>query len=706
MANRAIALLHMRVSACRLPELICLAVLCAPSRGMAQDSARTVLAPVRVSVARDVARPVQELPYALSRVAVDTARAMTRRASLTELLYAIPGVSVSHRYNPTQDPRLAIRGFGARSAFGIRGVRVLRDGIPLTLADGQTAVDFLDLETAGAVEVMRGSAGALYGNSSGGVVEIRTPAPPDSGVRARASIFSAGDIVRFSAGAGAATPAGRWQGTFTRNSGTGPRDYSEFENTSGFLDGRWSLGGLQWQGQLTLYDGPRAQNPGAVTATELRETPFVADPQNVTKKASKEARQSLASLAATRVSSRGLWSGAVFGGTRDLKNPQAFAIVEFDRLTWGASTRGEYLLGGGRAPRIGAGIDVLSQRDDRQNYVNCAGLTGAQRTPANCPTAADRGTQTVNQRERVTSVGAYARAEAALASRLSGVATLRHDNAVFSVLDLRSGTAGSNEAQSRTLRATTPMLGLNWRIGALSSAYVNLAESFETPTTTELANQPDGSAGLNRELRPQRGRTIEAGGRGDLGARLRYDVAAYRILTRDELIPFEIPNSGGRRFFRNAGRTRRTGAEGTLSGEAGPLSLGTTASVLRYVYDEYLAGTTSFNGKHVPGVAPVSISVWANARAPWGLAAVELQRASRTAVDDANSAYADAYTMVNIRSGLHWSRRLGLEPVVGIDNLFDTHYASNIVTNATRGRFFEPGPGRTVYVMLRVTGEK
>src|SRR5215213_1937327 len=115
-----------------------------------------------------------DLPYALSRIVPDSGRPSLRHVSFDEMLLAVPGVTVANRNNPTQDPRISIRGFGARSAFGVRGVRVVRDGIPLTLPDGQTPIDYLDLESVGSIEVIRGSAGALYGNSSGGVIDLRT----------------------------------------------------------------------------------------------------------------------------------------------------------------------------------------------------------------------------------------------------------------------------------------------------------------------------------------------------------------------------------------------------------------------------------------------------------------------------------------------------------------------------------------------------
>src|SRR5689334_13367087 len=143
-----------------------------------QGTTQQKLPPVEVTVTRDASRPTLELPFALSRIELDSTRPALRHVSFDEMLLALPGVSVANRNNPTQDPRISIRGFGARSAFGVRGVRVVRDGIPLTLPDGQTPVDYLDLESVGRIEVIRGSAGSLYGNAAGGVVEVRSVDPP------------------------------------------------------------------------------------------------------------------------------------------------------------------------------------------------------------------------------------------------------------------------------------------------------------------------------------------------------------------------------------------------------------------------------------------------------------------------------------------------------------------------------------------------
>ena len=664
-----------------------------------------ILGAVRVTVSRDAARSTLDLPFAVSRLELDSTRAATRRASLTEALLFVPGVSVSHRYNPTQDPRLAIRGFGARSAFGIRGVRVLRDGIPLTAADGQTAVDFLDLESLGAVEIFRGSAGALYGNSSGGVVDFRTTPPPDEGGRARVSGWLSGGISRATVSGGRRLGDLGLQGTLTRNAGDGPRDNSSFESTNAMGDARWTaLGGTRLQLQASWYDAPEAENPGALTLTEMDTDPTLPDSNNILRKAGKVVRQSMFSLQAARdVGSVSLLaSGQV--GWRDLVNPQSFAYIELDRQTAGGSVRAQYTGGSPDHPlRLAIGADLLNQTDDRQNYTNCAGLTGANRPAATCPTLADRGSLTVNQEERVAGLGAYLRGELALTSRLSVTGTLRGDRTRFEVTDRRATDPALAEPPARTLSAVSPMFGVNWRIGTLSSAYASVSTSFETPTTTELANRPEGVGGLNADLKPQRGVSYEVGYKGAHSSGIRYDLALFTIVTEDELIGFQVPGAAaGRQFFRNAGQTTRRGAEASVSRVSGPVSLGATTTWLRYVYDDFLVAGTNYEGNRVPGVAPVTVSAFASVQPRWGLASVETVRVGRLAVNNANTAWADGYYLVNARLAFRPATRLSMEPVVGVDNVFDRTWASNVVVNAAAGRYYEPGPGRTYYVGVRM----
>jgi iron complex outermembrane receptor protein len=308
--------------------------------------------------------------------------------------------------------------------------------------------------------------------------------------------------------------------------------------------------------------------------------------------------------------------------------------------------------------------------------------------------------ENLHQLERVVSAGVFARAEISR-SIVSAVATVRGDQTNFTVRNRQATSDGS--VLSLDMGAVTPMVGITVRPRPDWALYGNVATSFETPTTTELANQPDGSAGINRELKPQRGRTLEAGVKGSVRGRLQYDAAVFDIATDDELIPFEIPNSGGRRYFRNAGRTSRQGVELGLRAAFGAVDVGASLAHLRYTYDEFTVATTVLDGKRVPGVSPTTASFFATARRQLGFATLEAQQASRTPADDANTNHASGYTLWNVRAGLTapWAR--GIEPVFGIENAFDRTYAANVVTNATRGRFYEPGAGRRVYVAITVS---
>jgi iron complex outermembrane receptor protein len=172
------------------------------------------------------------------------------------------------------------------------------------------------------------------------------------------------------------------------------------------------------------------------------------------------------------------------------------------------------------------------------------------------------------------------------------------------------------------------------------------------------------------------------------------------------LIPFEIPNSGGRRYFRNAGETSRSGAELGVTAVLGAVDLGGALALLRYRYEEFRVGTTVLDGKKVPGVSPLTSSLFVTGRRSWGFATLEMQQSSRSAADDANVTFAPGYVVWNARTGLTGTTFRGVEPVVGVENVFGRTYSANVVTNATRGRFFEPGAGRRMYVALSVSGTR
>lgn len=677
----------------------------------AQDStARThpVLPTVRVTATREAPRAPIELPYAISTVAPDSLAAL-RRLGVDELLFGVPGVALANRQNPAQDPRVSIRGFGARSAFGVRGVRVLQDGIPVTLPDGQTPVDALDIEGARRVDVVRGSASSLYGNAAGGVIDLRSAAPALVPLAPFARIAGGGSSPTLSAaGASGTLGAVGYTSSVTRINGAGYRDYSDQRATRGavrMLLSPDALSGTSLTIAARMSDVTRAQSPGALTRAQLDADPRQADAPSVRKQAGKTARQGDLSLSVGHaLGARGAMNGAVYASTRTLANPLTFATVDVDRTSGGA-TLAASVAGDVRAHevRLATGADLQWQDDARLERENCI---DASATTTSCPQGASlRGALRKDQRELVRSVGPYVRAEVALTPALLASAGLRADVVRFEVQDHFVTQTNPDDSGDRSLHAWNPAVGLVWRAGALTSLYANLSSSFETPTTTELGNKPDGTAGINPELQPQRTVSAEVGAKGVASALpLRWDVALFEARARDELVPFDIVNGGGRRYYRNAGRTTRRGAELGLEGDAGPVSMRAAYTLSRFRYVDYVVGTTSYAGNRIPGVPEQVLTLAAAARNGPLTFSTTADLASAVDVDDANSAQVAGRVIVGAAVG--GSLAFGgarLAPLVALQNIGGVRTAGSVSVNATAGKFYEPAPGRTLLVRLAVS---
>lgn len=685
------------------------AVLLSGAGGLrAQDTATARLEPVVVEVSRGARRSVLQLPFAVTVQTPDSARPGQRHLNLDESLWLIPGLSVSNRNNPAQDPRISIRGFGARSAFGVRGIRVLRDGIPLTLPDGQTPVDYLDLESVGSVEVMRGSASSLYGNAGGGVVDLRTSEPLAVPISAAARFWNGAFASRrFVAKTAGSTNGFGYQANVARTESDGYRDYSRQRTTNGF--GRLSYDndnasyGIEWLGVNT----PVAQNPGAITRAQFETDPQLADPLSVRKGARKGVKQSQFGLTARRAISRGELEASGYVGTRGLDNPLTFGVVDVDRTTSGGNLRATLPFSTfGTDNRFTLGTEVQFQNDWRRNFTNCNDIPLPTTPTATCPTpGVERGSITLNQREIVSSVGSYLRDELELGETYILTASARADAVRFRVKDKLITATNPDDSGERRLGAVSPMFGILAHLSDSHSAYANVSTAFETPTATELGNQPSGAGGINQELKPQRSLTYEVGVKGLGASGFQYNAALFSTRVQDELIPFDIPSSPGRRFFRNAGRTSRRGAELGLGVELGDIELGSAYTYANYRFVDFTVGTTDYAGNRIPGIPRQTFELTATLHTPFASFVTEGTTTDRMFVDDANSQSAPGYAILNARivSSAFWQGS-GAEVIVGAQNLFNTRYISSVSVNAAGGKFYEPGSQRAVYVGITLQG--
>ncbi|MEA2765425.1 MAG: iron complex outerrane recepter protein [Gemmatimonadaceae bacterium] len=686
----------------RVPALAIALVIWMSSRANAQDTVATRLAPVVVEVGRGTHGSPLDLPFAVSVQTPDSSRPGQRHLSLDETLSLIPGLSVSNRNNPSQDPRISIRGFGARSAFGVRGIRVLRDGLPLTLPDGQTPVDYLDLESVGRVEVMRGSASSLYGNAGGGVVDLRTSDPLPVPVSGEARLWTGSFGTRRIVGkTGGAANGFSYQGNVARTESDGYREYSRQRTTNGFARLSLDAGGgsyaLDWLGLNT----PLAQNPGSLTRAQFDADPRMADPLSIRKAARKEVTQSQLGLTGRRGFTRGEVEASAYAGTRSLFNPLTFGIVDVGRAISGGNVRGTVpltLLGTNH--RLTAGVELQLQNDLRLNYTNCNNIPPPTVPTATCPDpASERGSVTLNQREIISSIGSYLRDEMDLGERYTLTGAARADAVRFEVKDRLIDAINPDDSGRRPLHAISPMVGFLARLSPLQSAYANISTAFETPTATELGNQPSGAAGINRELKPQRSLTYEVGLKGVRTSGWQYNAALFATRVQDELIPYDIPASGGRRYFRNAGRTSRRGVELGTGVTAGAFDLGGAYTYANYRFVDFTVDTAHYAGHRIPGIPRQTFQASASARSVVGILVTEATVADRMFVNDANSESSPGYAIFNARFVSVASMGLsGAEITLGAQNIFNRKYVSSVNVNAAGGKFYEPGSQRSIYV--------
>jgi iron complex outermembrane receptor protein len=618
---------------------------------------------------------------------------------LDEVLAFVPGVLAANRWNYSLDQRLVIRGFGARANFGVRGVKVLVDGVPQTLPDGQSQLTNLDLAQIERVEVLRGAASALHGNAAGGVVAFSTrTAPALRGIAVEVGTEQGSfesNRVQARVAAGSARMGGSLAVSRFATAGFRAQARAEQQRVQGALDVRLTPT-LTALVRAAWADDPRADNPGALTSAEALATPAAAAPNNIRRNAGKAVRQA---QVAVGLDHRGTtWDAEMRGWviSRQLTNPLAAPApapttideglwIGLDRRVLGvraAVTR--RLVGGARAT---AGVDLQSAEDDRQNRRHVGG------TPIGEPF--------LDQREAVRELGAFVQGDVPLTGGLSLRLGARRDATTFEVTDaLAPGRSGARE-----MSATTAHAGLTWRRGA-TTAWASVASAFETPTTTELANRPDGTTGLNTTLAPQRSRSVEVGTR-TVVAGVTVDAAAWHTTTDDAITPFQ--ELGGRSFFVNAGATRTRGVElsAVASLGGGLIALATwtftEATFTRYTLVQGTT-TTVLDGNRVPGLPRHQARLGVRGTMAGLQFDLDHGVSSGLFADDANAVaiagWGAGVTGLRVSTTRPLGEGIRFTPFLAVQNIFSRQYVGSVTVNGGFGRVFEPSPGRVVSLGL------
>ncbi|HKK93959.1 MAG TPA: TonB-dependent receptor [Longimicrobiales bacterium] len=644
-------------------------------------------------------------PYAATVRSGVALRTLGAAAFLDDALRAIPGVQIQNRNNYAVGERWIVRGFGARSQFGVRGIRLLVDGIPASLPDGQATLDHVDPATLERIEILRGPSAARFGNAAGGVVAIETrrPGPTRSatlrGGGGSNGLLSGGVTVDDGTGSVPFRISAR------RLESDGFRTNRNTDEPYGGVE-RWTATGraeTEFAGGRVTLSGSAldltARNPGSLPLDELDAEDRPAWGFNIVSGARKEISQSQLGLRW-----RSPCTDAPCGGldvstwviTRGVDNPIPGSVIDLDRVAYGARAEQR----GGGALRWSVGAEAQGQDDDRRNFENENG---------------DRGALTLDQTEQVVALSAFG--QLVVGPGIDGGdgagwelhGAVRADRTRFEATDRFLEGGDPDDSGERTMTAVSPSIGLVVSPTDGVELFGSAGSFFETPTTTELVNRPSGAGGLNPDLDPRRGWTAEAGVRATHAGSswaVEGEVVGFGAWIRDELVSFEVPDDPGRSYFRNAGKARHRGIE--AGARVTDLARGATLRAAFTRIDARFRDSDDdprgIAGNRIPGVAPTRVDLTLETPLGPGRIGADLRHTGEIPVDDEGGPEAPSATTLDLRASGRFDTGLGsVSPWLAVRNVTDETWVASVVPNAFGGRYFEPGPGRTVEVGLALS---
>ena len=614
----------------------------------------------------------------------------TQLLAMDEVLAGVPGLYMQNRYNFAQDLRVSLRGFGARSAFGIRGIKVIVDGIPETLPDGQAGVDSIDLGSASRIEVIRGPSSSNFGNASGGVIAIETETGNDPGFVQ--TTIATGDLgySKFQLKSGGKTENMNYLINFSKQELDGYREHSVSEGSLFNAKFGFNLSEIdRLKLSLNYTDQPKSQDPGGINLSQVNTDRKSARDRNLSYDAGESLNQKRIGLVYERDHSDGLLTVRNYYVTRDFSNKLPFTnggSVNIDREFYGFGMQYQF---GESLPEnfsLTTGFDTDRQDDDRKRYNNDSGKLGSM---------------SFDQQEKVNSNGLFvqSRYDVGNWSISSGI---RYDEVKFDITD-RFLSNGDDSGEIE-FDAVSPSFGLNY-VMENGSIYTSISSSFETPTTTELAN-PNASGGFNALLKPQEAKNIEIGYKS-VKNNIYHEIAVFNIDLNDELVPYELEEFPGRTFYSNVGKSSRKGVESLVSWSVKPnLTVDASYTYSDFSFDSFIdKNNKDFSGSKLPGLPESFAYFGIRFENENGLNMnFNLNYSGDLFANNANSVKVQAYTVSNFR--LSYNINKGdwkILPYMGINNIFDTEFNSNIRINAFGSRYYEPAPERNSYLGITFT---
>ncbi len=654
-----------------------------------------------------------DTPAAVSVVDGDEMRQAAPRVNLSESLGAVPGLQVQNRQNYAQDLQLSIRGFGSRSTYGVRGLRIYVDGIPATMPDGQGQTSNIDIGSVDTIEVLRGPFSALYGNSSGGVINVTSQTgtqPPTVEASSYYGSFGTWHYGMKATGAvGDGSHAGDVDYTVSTNRFTthGYRDHSGARKN--LANARLGVR-INDVSKLTLLLNSvdiKANDAGGLTADEWRDNPRQS-PRGDQYNTRKNTRQTQAGLRYERqLSAQDDLSVMMYAGEREttqfqsiprapqLKPSHAGGVIDLTRHYQGIDTRlthrGELLV----PVTLTAGLDYENMSERRKGYENFVMVNGA-------PQYGEQGALRRNERNLMWNVDPYLQTQWQLTDKLSLDAGVRYSSVWFDSNDYYITPGNGDDSGDASYHKWLPAGSLKYALTDAWNVYLSAGRGFETPTINELSYRSDNQSGLNFGLKPSTNDTVEIGSKTRIGNGL-FTAALFQTNTDNEIVVDS--SSGGRTSYKNAGKTRRQGMELGLDQQFGESwRLKAAWTWLDATYRTNVCDDASCNGNRIPGIARnMGYASFGYQPEQGWYAGSDIRYMSDIMANDENTAKAPSWTVVGLTTGYKWSYgRMDMDLFGRIDNLFDREYVGSVIVNESNGRYYEPAPGRNYGIGLNL----
>ncbi len=651
-----------------------------------------------------------DTPAAVSVIDGQDIRDGKPQVNLSESLGSVPGLQVQNRQNYAQDLQLSVRGFGSRSMYGVRGVRIYVDGIPATMPDGQGQTSNIDLNSVERVEVLRGPFSALYGNASGGVVNVETETGSRPALVEAGTYFGSYGSFRNSVKASGATGDGTQAGDVnylisgSRFTTDGYRDHSGTQKNLG--NGKLGVR-IDEASTLTLLFNSvsiDANDPGGLTQSQWRD-----DPRQAARAEQFNTRKTISQTQIglryqRQLTEKDEVTFTTYGGERHTTQYQAIpvatqsnplhagGVIVLERNYQGIDTRFKRQDQWGQLPfTLIGGLDYETLGERRTGYENFNSEAKL----------GEKGALRRNEKNRMWNLDPYLQTTWNLTRRWTLDAGARYSTVSFDSEDYYRTDRNPDDSGSRRYHKLLPVASLNYAVTPAVNVYLSAGRGFETPTINELSYRTDGNAGLNLGLKPSTSDTVELGSKWRAGTGL-VTAALFETDTDNELV---VANSvGGRSSYTNAGKTRRRGMELSLDqplDENWRLRMAWTWLDATYRNDmcatvDCSADEKIPSGNRLPGIARnmgYALLEWAPVDG-WH-AGADLRYMGGISVDDKNTERAPSYTIASVNTGYRFNwHQVALDIFARVDNLFDRRYVGSVIVNEGNGRYFEPAPGR------------